>query len=97
MATRTRSNVGKTLGMRSSIEVKGNNLDVGILQHVEQTDHWNQNDKKAEYMQTLPTENAGGRKNCVADEVGLSIILLCDTQLQQKVDFVLNSFNVHTC
>ena len=41
-------------------------------------------------MQALPTDNLGGRKNCITDKVGPLIIILCDTQFQQRVDFVLN-------
>ena len=46
--------------------------------------------KKSKSMQALPTDNLGGRKNCITDKVGPLIIFLYDTQFQQRVDFVLN-------
>ena len=53
--------------------------------------------QNTEAMQELTTKNVGGWKDFIEEEVGLSSILLCDTQYQQRVDFILNSANDHTC
>ena len=36
--------------------------------------------KKAEAMQFIPTNNAGGRNKCSTEKVGLSRLLLYETQ-----------------
>ena len=47
-------------------------------------------------MQELPAYNAGGRKDCSYDNVGISRILLFETQLQLRGDFLLKSDDAHT-
>ena len=53
--------------------------------------------KNTEAMLELTTKNIGGWKDFIEEEVGLSSILLCYTQYQQRVDFILNAANDHTC
>ena len=53
--------------------------------------------KNYEYMLELITENEGGQKDFSSDEVGLSRLILFDTQFQQRGDFILNSDDYHTC
>ena len=79
------------------IEVNSNPPDGGRLQHGEKLIIGSIIIKKSEAITEPPSANVRGWKDCSADKVGLSRILLYDTKLQQKEYFTLNSTNTHTC